>query len=59
MEPYPNDHPAKKVLWGVIMPALEEAGYTGLKAFKALRDANHVLFHDGQCMFGPPEEDEG
>jgi hypothetical protein len=54
---YPNDHPAKRVLWDVLMPALNKAGYTGLEAFKMLREANDVMYSDAEAFFASPEED--
>ena len=46
----------KRVLYDTVIPALEDAGFTGLEAFKMLRKCANQMEDDFRAMFGPAGE---
>ena len=46
---------AKNVLYKTVIPALEDAGFKGIEAFKMLRKVTQVMEDDLRAMLGPRE----
>ena len=46
---------AKNVLYKTVIPALEDAGFKGIEAFKMLRRVTQIMEDDLRAMLGPRE----